>query len=209
MTMAVTRRLFWLLGAVALASTGMPAVAQDAAGQTAPVVALDDGLIAVMKAGTATPFEQRMQMFIAVVQRAFDLPGVVQATVGLRFANFSPEQQQQLIQAFTRFTAASYVANFDSFNGQRFEISPAVRRVGNDHVVSTQFIDSGGTTRFDYVVRDTGAGYKIVDVLLDGSISRVAVQRSDFRSALSNNDPSGLIAMLQNKTATLAAGSKG
>ena len=39
-------------------------------------------------------------------------------------------------------------------------------------------------TPLDYVMRQGEKGRRAVDVLLDGSISRVAVQRSDFRSLL-------------------------
>ncbi len=38
---------------------------------------------------------------------------------------------------------------------------------------------------------DDAGGWRIVDVLLDGSISRVAVQRSDFRSLLGNGGAAG------------------
>jgi phospholipid transport system substrate-binding protein len=54
-------------------------------------------------------------------------------------------------------------------------------------------------------MRSTDAGWKAIDVLLDGSISRVAVQRSDFRSLLAGGDPGRLIASLRAKTASLQA----
>ena len=37
-------------------------------------------------------------------------------------------------------------------------------------------------------MRDDNGVWRAVDVLLDGSISRVAVQRSDFRKILANGD---------------------
>ena len=45
-----------------------------------------------------------------------------------------------------------------------------------------------------------------MDVLLDGSISRVAVQRSDFRKILANGDTDALIASLRRKIADLSDG---
>ena len=43
-------------------------------------------------------------------------------------------------------------------------------------------------------------------MLLNGSISRVAVQRSDFRALLGGGDAATLIASLRGKVARLAAG---
>jgi hypothetical protein len=43
--------------------------------------------------------------------------------------------------------------------------------------------------------------------LLDGTISRVAVQHSDFRGLLGSGDAANLIASLQRKAADLSGGS--
>ena len=47
---------------------------------------------------------------------------------------------------------------------------------------------------------------KAVDVLADGSISRVAVQRSDFRDLLRNGGVPALITALRQKVVTLSGG---
>jgi phospholipid transport system substrate-binding protein len=49
-------------------------------------------------------------------------------------------------------------------------------------------------------------GWRVTDVLLDGTISRVAVQRSDFRSLLGHGDATALIASLKRKVANLSGG---
>ena len=48
-----------------------------------------------------------------------------------------------------------------------------------------------------------------MDVLMDGSISRVAVQRSDFRSLLSSGGAPALVAGLQHKVANLSGDTAG
>jgi len=102
---------------------------------------------------------------------------------------------------------ASYVANFDSFSGETFALAPDLRHVGRDVVVQTRIIGTGGEmTRLDYVMRDINGGWHVVDILLDGSISRVAVTRSDFRSLLAEGGAPKLIASLRDKVASLKAG---
>jgi phospholipid transport system substrate-binding protein len=118
------------------------------------------------------------------------------------------EQQETLMQAFRRYTVASYVNSFDSYNGQRFEIAPDTRAVGNgEQVVDTKIIPrSGGGHQLDYVMHQVGDSWKVVDVLADGSISRVAVQRSDFHHLLSSGGPEALAESLRTKTVDLSDG---
>ncbi|CAH2600945.1 Toluene tolerance protein [Rhodovastum atsumiense] len=184
-----------------------PIAARAQAAPVAPVQALNQAIVQLMRSARSTSFEQRLQAFTPVVQQSFDLPLILRTAVGPRWTSFPPEVQAELLTVFTRFTVASYVANFDDFNGERFEILPETRRVGADEVVQTRLVQpSGDPIRLDYVVRPAGEAWKIVDVLLNGSISRVAVQRSDFRSLLGNGDAAPLIASLRQKVARLAAG---
>ncbi|MBN8890913.1 MAG: hypothetical protein BGP12_15335 [Rhodospirillales bacterium 70-18] len=197
------------LGLLLLAGL-LPAHAADLPAPAQPIVALNAALLAAMRAGAATPFATRAATLRPVVERVFDLPTILRNSVGAaRWSGFAPAVQQELMEAFTRFTVASWTANFDSFNGERFEVRPELRQVGADSVVQSNIVPTTGTpTRLDYVMRDTGGTWKAVDVLVDGAISRVATQRSDFRSLLSGGDAAPLIAMLQSKAVALATGGK-
>ncbi len=176
-------------------------------GPAAPVAALNEALLTVMHAGKEVPFAQRARVLQPVVERVFDLPLILQNSIGPRWATFSAEVRAQLLDVFTQFTVATWVANFDTFDEDHFEILPDLRRVGSDEVVQTRLVPrSGEVTRLDYVMRRTGDTWKAIDILLDGSISRVAVQRSDFRSLLRGGDASALIASLRGKIVTLSTG---
>ncbi len=170
----------------------------------APIAALNQSLLQVMRAGRATPFAQRYATLAPVIERTFDLDSILQTSVGPRWQSFPAAQQQQLRDEFARFTVNSYVANFSSYGGERFEISPDTRAIGAEQVVETRIIQASGTpARIDYVMRQGPSGWRAVDVLLDGSISRVAVQRSDFRSLIASG-PEPLIQSLEQKNADLS-----
>jgi len=201
-------RRFLLSGA--LAALLAPATARagaDFAAVTAPIAILDNGLTAVMKAGDATPFAQRFAILEPVVDKVFDLPRIVAITVGFDWGGFKPEDQQSLLSVFRRYTIASYVANFNSYNGQQFRILPDLRAVGTRQVVTTEIIPrSGKPNRIDYVMQQNGPAWQVVDVLLDGTISQVAVQRSDFNSFLSSGGAAALVAALHKKVSSLSGG---
>lgn len=205
MTCAPTRRL--ILASALLAPVA--AARAQASGPGAPIEALDNGLLGIMRAGQSTPFPQRMSMLQPLVQQAFDLQTILRVVVGPVYASLPPQQVSDLLAAFTDYTVATYVSNFDSYSGQRFEVSPQTRATGNDQIVQTQLISSSGSaTRLDYVMRQTGDGWRAVDVLVDGTISRAAVQRSDFRSLLHSGNAERLIASLRAKVEGLSRGEK-
>jgi len=172
---------------------------------TAPVQRLTDGLLRVMKQNL--PFEQRVSALGPVIEQTFDLDAILAASVGLSWPGLPGDQKAALSAAFRRYTVASYASSFDKFNGQRFEISPDVRSVGNGEVVVQSKIvpADGSATPLDYVMRDGPSGWKAVDVLAGGTISRVAVQRSDFRSLLASGGVPALMTALLRKVANLQA----
>ena len=200
------RTLLWL----ALATTILPATwggAAVASDITAPVEQLHAGLLTIMNAGKAAPFRQRYESIAPVIGRTFDLGAILRQVIGPRLATLPADQQTALADAFRRYTIASYVANFDTYSGQRFEIAPTVRSVGSDRVVETRIALSGGRAHMmDYVMRQNAGGWRVVDVLADGAISRVASQRSEMRSLLADGGGVGLLVSLRQKTAELSGG---
>jgi phospholipid transport system substrate-binding protein len=193
------------LASAALAVGWHPAaIASELSG---PVEQLHAGLIAIMKAGRTASFRQRYDMIAPIVSRTFDLDMILRQAIGPRWVSLPPDQQTALGDAFRRYTIASYVANFDSYSGQRFEVVPAVRTVGSDRVVETRIATASGKVHaLDYLMRQEGSGWKVVDVLVEGSISRVAAQRSEMRSVLADSGGTGLVVSLRQKTAELSGG---
>jgi phospholipid transport system substrate-binding protein len=151
-----------------------------------PAHQLIDGLLQIMKAGSTTPFSKRFDMLAPVIDQTFDLTAILQNSVGTStWQSLSADQRAMLLKEFRRYTIASYVNSFNGYNGQRFTVNPETRIVGDEQVVRTKIVPvSGDGHDLDYVMRQGSSGWRIVDVLADGSVSRVAVQRSDFRQLI-------------------------
>jgi phospholipid transport system substrate-binding protein len=151
-----------------------------------PAHQLIGGLLQIMKAGSATPFSKRFDMLARVIDQTFNLAAILQASVGTStWLTLSADQREMLLREFRRYTVASYVSSFNGYDGQRFTINPETRIVGDEQVVRTKIVPvSGEGHDLDYVMRQDSSGWRIVDVLADGAVSRVAVQRSDFRQLI-------------------------
>lgn len=190
------------------ATDARAAQAVDAA--TAPIQKLDQGLLTVMRQGRSVPFAQRVQTLTPAIEAALDLPQILRAAVGPGWSGLSATQQQRLLAAFRQYTVATFVENFDSYDGQTIAISPSTRALsGGAQVVSTTITSADGKTKhtIDYVMRKSPSGaWKATDVLADGTISRVAVLRSDFSAMLSEGGAQALEASLHQKTRKLENG---
>lgn len=125
--------LRFALAAIALAlGLGRAAVASEV---TTPVEQLHAGLMAIMKAGKTAPFRQRYDMIASVIGQTFDLEVILRQVIGPRLAALPPDQRAAVGDAFRRYTIASYVASFDTYSGQHFEVAPVARAAGSDRVV--------------------------------------------------------------------------
>jgi phospholipid transport system substrate-binding protein len=180
-----------------------------ATSERAPVAALNAALIAAMKAGAANAsFQSRYAALEPVLKTTYDLPAVLQNSVGFLWPTLPAAQQNQLARIFEQYITASYVNGFNSYGGQNIVLLPTERDVGAEVVVETQIqpADGSAPTRLDYVMTKTGGGWLVSDVLLNGTISKVAVQSSDFSSLVTDGDASQLITALQAKVAYLSGG---
>ncbi|HEY1856056.1 ABC transporter substrate-binding protein [Acidocella sp.] len=188
----------------------LPFAATAASPEAAPVQALDDALIATMKAGSAGQgFDARVAALGPVVESSYNLAEVEKNSVGFLWSTIPAAQQQELAAQFEKFTVASYVAEFAKYGGEKIELLPTEKTVGADKIVETQIVPADGSapTRLDYVVSDGPMGWQITDVLLNGTISQVAIHSSDFSSLVTSGDATQLIDALKKKTATLASSS--
>jgi phospholipid transport system substrate-binding protein len=203
-SVAVDRRTMLriaLLGGVAAAATGFAVTAHAADAAAEPIQSLGSSLVQLTQNGRA-PFAQRFAQLAPVVDQTFDLSAILRTSVGPRWDTLSPADQAELMRVFRQYTVASFVANFDKPKGT-FQLIGARDTAGGQKVVDSTI----GDTRLSYVMRQTPSGWRVVDVLADGTISRVATQRSDFHSTLASGGGPALVAVLQRKVSDLSGGS--
>ena len=188
--------------AAILAATLISAPAWATTPEAAPIESLDSALLAVMKAGSANAsFQSRYDQLSPQVEKTLNLSVILQNSVGVLWSTLPAAQQHQLETVFEQFTVASYVNGFSSYGGQQIQLLPNERSLG------AATADGGAPTRLDYVMADTpDSGWQATDVLLNGTISKVAIQSSDFSSLVTSGDASQLIAALKSKVAALSGG---
>jgi phospholipid transport system substrate-binding protein len=156
-------------------------------------------LLSNMRDGRVLGESGRLARLAPVVNRTFDIPTMTRLAMGPSWANLNPAQQQQLAAAFGHYVAATYADQFDTYSGEQLQVT-GERSYGADVMVQTRIVKSNGeATRLDYLMRQDQSGRQISDVYLDGSISQLAVHRSEFHSILQREGVDGLVMALNRK----------
>jgi phospholipid transport system substrate-binding protein len=144
-----------------------------------------------------------------LLDRGFDTEVIGRFVLGRYWNGASETQQRDFVALFRDFTVASYARRFDSYAGQTLQVLEARDQGGEAGktkvLVSSRMLRPGAdAVRIDWRVRQTGDGWRIYDVVVEG-ISMVLTQRSEFAAVLqrSGGNIDGLLEQLRASTARL------
>jgi phospholipid transport system substrate-binding protein len=189
-----------LIQAPALAESSDPAVSR--------ITVFYGTLLDTMKQAKQLGVKGRYDKLSPVLAKTYDLPMMSKLAVGPAWSTLTPQQQAAITTAFTRMTVATYASRFDGFSGEQFQILETSDRPNGDKIVKTQIIKSdGGAVPLNYLMRKSGADWKIVDIYLDGTISELANRRAEFGAILKSGGPDALVVSLNKQGDKLLTGS--
>jgi phospholipid transport system substrate-binding protein len=156
-----------------------------------------------MRNGPSLGARGRYAQIEPVVQRVFDVPYMARLAVGPQWASLTPAQQQQVAYAFTRYIAAIYAERFDNYSGEQLQVI-GEQPSASGTIITTRIVKSNGEpVQINYLVRQSGGGWQIADVYLNGTISELATRRAEFATILSKQGINGLIGTLNAKADSL------
>ena len=193
-----------LSAGLALGMLSYPVHATPASGGDT-VKRLYDTLLNTMKNGRTLGQSGRFAQLDPVIRGSFDIASMARLSIGSSWAGMSESQRQQVTESFGRYISAIYADQFDSYAGQKLEVT-GEQPASSGVMVRSQIIKaSGEPVKVDYMMRRNGEAWLISDIYLDGAISEVATRRSEFASILRNDGIDGLIAAL-NRRADILTG---
>jgi phospholipid transport system substrate-binding protein len=160
---------------------------------------LYDALLSTMKSGRILGQSGRLMQLEPIIRRSFDIASMTRLAVGPSWTSLTEAQRQQVTESMGRYISATYADRFDSYAGQRLEVTgeqPAPFGV----MVKSQIVKANGEpVKVDYMMRRNGDSWLISDIYVDGAISEVATRRSEFAAILKKEGIDGLIEALDRK----------
>jgi phospholipid transport system substrate-binding protein len=183
--------------ALALLSGGALAAEESA---TQALQARDAEIRAALppQGGEVTP--QVRKRLEAIVTRAVDLRGMVEASMGKHWATTPEKQRKRLISAFENRFRSTSGKEFDTYRSTQIEYRPEVAEGGGVVQVPTKVVVKGEPTEIAYRMRRGASGWRIVDIVVD-SVSTVENYRSSFARVIQKEGVDGLIRRLERGSA--------
>jgi len=188
------------------APTGDAATA--AAKPSAAIDALHASLLDVMKNAESLGYAGREQKLRTVIPKYFDVDEMARQSLGgPHWKAASEDEKKRYLETFERFMVANYAGRFDGFSGQSFETLGEVPGPRDTVIVKSRLIDpTDKNIDLNYRMHQTGGSWKVVDVYLNGSVSELALRRSEFVSIVKRQNLDALLVALDARIAKLAAG---
>lgn len=164
-------------------------------------------LLAVMKVAKSLSVKERYGKLQPAVHKAFNLPYMIRLVSGSRWKKASTTHQDTLKEAFSRMSVGTYAFRFDGYSGESFETLKERTGPRNTVLVETQIVrPNDSPVKLTYVTRQFGDTWRIIDVLLGGGISEMAVRVSEYRAVLKSQGAIGLAKALNKKADGLISG---
>jgi len=205
----VKRAYLRCLVVAAMAALALPSVglAEPDATPEGVVDSFHDVLIDVMKNAAVLGYQGRAQKLAPVIAETFDVPFMARTSIGRYWQEASESERERFVDTFKRFMIANYAGQFDGYSGQSFETLGKEPARMDTVVVKTRLINPGDeNVELGYRMREVNGKWKVLDVYLDGTVSELALRRSEFSSIVKRESFDALIAAIDAKIAKLQAG---
>ena len=195
-------------GAVETAPTALTVAGDEK--PSAVVNRLHEVLLQVLKQADELGYQGRFDRVDPVVDQTFDLDFMAAKAVGRHWKTLTAEEQEQWVGLFGGLTKANYARRFNGFSGQTFELLGQEPASSETIVVRTVLHNpSGDDVELLYRLRETGRGWRIIDIYLDGTVSELALRRSEYSSILKRKGFDALVTGVNQKIGDLAVGTVG
>jgi phospholipid transport system substrate-binding protein len=194
-----------VLVALVLAWTGVSSADQPGAKQPAKIVeSLHNELLGVMKEADELGYQGRYLRLKPVLDELFDIPFMAMKSVGRHWKTVDEQKRERLLATFGRFTVANYAGRFSAYSDQYFETLKVVESTHGTYLVHSKLVTPNGeTVQLNYRLRPADDGWRIIDVYLNGTVSELALRRSEYSSLIQREGFDALLTALDERISAL------
>jgi phospholipid transport system substrate-binding protein len=169
----------------------------------ATVERLYDVLLSVMQRGEELAYQGRYDELDPVIQQVYDLPFMSSKVLGRYWKGLSEQDRERWVSAFTRLTVSTYADRFEAYSGQQFEVLTAEPSRYDTVMVRTRIIPvDEEPVELDYRLRGADGAWRIIDVFMNGTVSELALRRSEYSSVFKRDGFEALLSSVEEKIAS-------
>lgn len=164
-------------------------------------------LIEIMRSAKELGYQGRYDRLSPTVLETFDLKFMASKSVGRHWRKLDAADQERWLETFVQVITANYAGRFSGYTGESFETLGEEPAIHDTHVVRTQLLRPGeDSVQLNYRLRDVDGEWRIIDIYLNGTVSELALRRSEYSSVLKREGFEKLISTLNDKVESLSQG---
>ena len=184
-----------------------PSAGAEQGKPSALVQAFQSDLLEVMKQGKELGVAGRYARLAPMIERSFHLTLMIATSSSPYWHKATPEQRRRLVEAYKRMSGSVLATYFDDYGGETFETVREREGPQRTVLVDTRVVrPDDDPVNISYVLIRLGERWWIIDVIVGGGISEVAVRRSEYQKLLAEGGIERLISTLDDKADKLLAG---
>ena len=126
--------------------------------------------------------DERDEQLAGLLARGFDLGTISKLAMGRRWRSTSAEERAAFRQLFERYLLTTYSRRLGAYTGQQLTVT-GWKPLRSDAMVSSIVTGKTSEIHVDWRVRDSGNGWRVVDVVIEG-VSMLVTQRNELASII-------------------------
>lgn len=196
---------FPMLAAALVLAISTAALPARAAEPDAVVTAYHDALLKALDETTGKSVPEKVQALAPAMTEAFDFTAMIKTAAGSAWRSASPKEQDRLLNVFRRLSIATNAVRFAALGSEaQFETLGVRDGPRGLKLVDSRLMPKGEEpVALTYVTHGKGGDFHIIDVLLKGGISELAVRASEYRRIVQDGGIAALQTALDKQLATL------
>ena len=126
-------------------------------------------------------------------------------SVGRHWKKLPEADQQRWLELFRRHITANYAGQFTGYTGESFETMGEEPAIRDTRVVRTRLTrPSEEDVQLNYRLREVDGEWRIIDIYLNGTVSELALRRSEYSAVLKREGFEKLLTTLNDKVDELS-----
>jgi len=183
-----------LLGAVALAQASVAPAEEEARRFVQQTI---DDVLGVLR-DEALSLAQKKDQVESIAYERFDFELISRFVLARNWNSMNEQQRRDFVDAFKKHLSVTYRDTLDSYRDEKITVEASRPEARGDITVMTVVRESSGDTKVDYRLRKTDAGWRGIDVIIEG-VSLVQNFRTQSQEIISSEGVDALIQKLRNK----------
>ena len=131
------------------------------------------------------------------ITKFYDTRKMIRMIIGDKWKKISESKKDEVTLLFGKYIAQNYIKQFSKFNSIQFD-SKGTKKIGEKYLLvkSVLILNKKEKIKINYLLINN-KGWKIFDVLIDGTISEVSTKKSEFSKYLQDGNIDLLIKELR------------